>query len=54
LPPNVFDPTKANVKKLEREIRNELKEMYIDKPIQAEEHAKFLFSKDTHVDWAIS
>ena len=54
LPPNLFDPNKVNVKKLEREIRNELKEMHIDKPLQAEQHAKFLCSKNTVVDWALA
>ena len=28
--------------------------MHIDKPLQAEQHAKFLFSKDTEVDWALA
>ena len=54
LPPNVFNPNKVNIKKLEREIRNELKEMHIDKLLQAEQYAKFLFSKDTEIDWALA
>lgn len=41
---------KVNIKKLEREIKNELKALHIEKPEVAEVHAKFLFSKDTHID----
>lgn len=52
--PDVYDPMALNVKKLEREIRNELKNMHLERPEVAAKQAEFLFSKDTEVDWGLS
>ena len=41
---------KVNIKKLEREIKNELKELALDRPAVAERYSEFLFSKDTDID----
>lgn len=42
IPDGMHDPLKVNVKKLEREIKNELKIMHIDRPDVAAEDLEFL------------
>lgn len=51
LPDSFHDPFKPNIKKLEREIRNELKVLHLERPNIAAKHLEFLTSKNTDVDY---
>jgi hypothetical protein len=53
-PDNVYDPFKPNIKKLEREIRNELKVLQLERPNIAARHLEFLTSKNTGLDYEFS
>lgn len=53
-PDNVYDPLKPNIKKLEREIRNELKVLQLERPNIAARHLEFLTSKNTGYDYEFS
>jgi hypothetical protein len=45
---------KLNAKKLEREIKNQLKLLAIDRPNVAARHMHFLTSKDTDIDYEMA
>ena len=43
-----------NVKKFEREIKNELKILHIDRPEVAARQSQFIFGNDNEIDYEIS
>ena len=43
-----------NIKKLEREIKNELKTLHSDRPEVAARQAEFIFGKDTDIDYEMA
>jgi hypothetical protein len=54
LPDNMHDPMALNVKKLEREVKNQMKILHLDRPQVAARHLEFLSSKDTDLDYEMS
>ncbi|MFO0116141.1 MAG: hypothetical protein ACK521_00460 [bacterium] len=54
MPDSIHDPLKPNIRKLEREIRNELKVLALERPNVAARHLEFLTSKNTDIDYEFS